>query len=381
MLKQAASLATRLAIRALHGDGQVLRSLHEVGSVLCVELSRMGDIVAVLPVLESLKRELPQTELEVVVDREYLTLFQFVPCVDKVHGVVKGLPHLGLIRALTRLRRKTYGLVCSMSPSYRNGFVAAAARAKARIGYFESNDSLTPFLASAVVEAHGIETTQRKVYDRENLYRRSAKLCELLGIEVVTQLPRFHVSEVAIANHRESLLAHSLPIENRFVVFHPFGGWQYRWWSLEAAKIFLDGLIDDGIPIVIIGSVEEKAAGASLRSACKNASLVHGAFGLPIDQVVVLLKMASAFVGTDSGPLHLATAVDVPTVGLYGPAHPKFTAPNTDLNVYLYHEVECSPCDQRKCVRPSNPCMYLIKPSEVLQRVRELLRNVDGKKQ
>jgi ADP-heptose:LPS heptosyltransferase len=96
-----------------------------------------------------------------------------------------------------------------------------------------------------------------------------------------------------------------------------------------------------------------------------------------LDELAKIIAGAKLFIGSDSGPLHLAAAVGTPSVGLFGPASPEITGPLVTMNSYLYKKVECSPCNQKDCVRKWNPCISLISVDEVFEAVNRFLLSGD----
>ncbi|MCK5597114.1 MAG: glycosyltransferase family 9 protein, partial [Candidatus Eisenbacteria sp.] len=84
-------------------------------------------------------------------------------------------------------------------------------------------------------------------------------------------------------------------------------------------------------------------------------------------------SLASAFVGNDSGPLHIAASQGTPVVALFGPSTPERYAPRGSVLRVLWTHPPCSPCSQKKCVRPDDPCMEAITMDEVLAALAPLI--------
>lgn len=356
----------------MNGKGDI--SLADVRSLLCVELTRLGDVVSMLPALAALKQALPDAKLSVAVDARYVPLFRFVPWADEVLGFRNTTRILGLSGAFLRLRSLSIDLICSMSPSYRNAFICSSLRAAARVGYFSMSDSLTPFLFTSRIEGNGVRLFQPKEYDRENIYVRSARICEALGIPFSAEPALLTVGGEDADILQQNLVQKGFSFSQPYLIFHPFARWKYRHWKLESSARLIEELLRQEMSVVLIGDEHEKREGERIRSLLKGNGHLQLAFGLPLDELLVLMKSAALFVGTDSGPLHLATALRVPVIGLYGPANPHFTAPPSSRNIYLFEQVECSPCDQRTCIRPHNPCVHLIRPEDVLARIQQSLK-------
>ena len=96
----------------------------------------------------------------------------------------------------------------------------------------------------------------------------------------------------------------------------------------------------------------------------KDFSLVHFA---------ELTRRSKLFVGNESGPLHIATVMKIPVVGIYGPGIKDIFYPIGEQSRVVHHVLECNPCDQIHCVRPDSPCIDLATLAEVEGMVEELL--------
>lgn len=129
------------------------------------------------------------------------------------------------------------------------------------------------------------------------------------------------------------------------------------------------------VQVVIIGSEEEKLIGEQLKKQIKNKAKITTVFEAKLETVMQYLSNALLFIGNDSGPLHLASALGVQSIGLFGPAPPELTAPQSKHNFYFYEKVECSPCQQIDCIRPDNTCMDLIPVDEVAQRAIQIIKS------
>jgi ADP-heptose:LPS heptosyltransferase len=86
-----------------------------------------------------------------------------------------------------------------------------------------------------------------------------------------------------------------------------------------------------------------------------------------------LCQKARVFVGNESGPMHIAAASQIPTIGLFGPGEPPIFAPHGKKATYIHHKLECNPCDQIHCIYPENPCINRISVAEVKEKIVELL--------
>jgi ADP-heptose:LPS heptosyltransferase len=124
-----------------------------------------------------------------------------------------------------------------------------------------------------------------------------------------------------------------------------------------------------GSVIVGWGPGEEEIAGDLLRSMSRRALLAPPT---RLDELAELLRGCDLFVGSDTGPLHLAAAVGTPLVALYGPTDATVNAPYTDgPQASITGDVACRPCRNRGCLNRS--CLRTIDPEEVARRATEIL--------
>jgi len=161
--------------------------------------------------------------------------------------------------------------------------------------------------------------------------------------------------------------------EGPYVVLHPFAGWSERAWPLGhflelARRITGEG----GVEAVFLASEQESPLLGPLRTAVAPEERCRVSVSPDALASAALIAGADAFVGNDSGPLHLAAWFDRPRLGLFGPAPPALTAPGGESDAMLRVPVECSPCDQRACTRPGGSCMGLLGVEEVHEAFRRL---------
>ena len=85
-----------------------------------------------------------------------------------------------------------------------------------------------------------------------------------------------------------------------------------------------------------------------------------------------LIKKAKLFVGNESGPLHVAAAMETPLVGLFGPGEPDVFYPYGEKSTFVHHVLPCNPCNQIDCIHPENTCMQRITLTEVIDKIDAL---------
>ncbi len=344
-----------------------------VSSILLVELSRLGDVVTVLTSVSYLRETFPAARITLVTDSHYAGL---VRAID-LHIEAQGFSHTdtpaGLRVATQWARSFPADVSCSMSPGKRNAIVALSGKTKCKVGYLAYADTHTPFLSSKSVEAYGITVKENLSYSLESIAERPLKVLKTLGVKRPAPGGRLHLRADAASAAKSILGSANIAPRHPYVVIHPFSGWEYRTWPAANFTRLAKSLLKEGWSnIVFVCDISEAARLDVFRRDFKDNARVFFFPSPDMTATAALLNDCSLFIGNDSGPLHLAAALGVQCVGLFGPAWPELTAPAGMKGATVYKQLECSPCNQRSCVRPEHPCMHLITPEEVLESVRKV---------
>jgi len=342
----------------------------DVCAVGLFELTRMGDVLSALPAIKDLRRSLPEARFHLFVAAQWAALTaELMPEVE-IHGLDASDSVPGLVRASALVRRLGLDLSISLSPANRNALLCLSSGSRMKVGYLRYANTLTPFLGNYPVEAFGLKLARQASYSQENLYRRAARIFEALDVEIDDQgLP----PPVRLGDSSRSAPA---PPGRPYVVLHPFSGWEPRSWPLQSFAELAEAIPRElDMDVTFVYAPGERSATGPLLERFDSTESVRFFSSADLLRVGGVIQGGAAFVGNDSGPLHLAAALGVPVIGLYGAAPPELTAPPEARGSMLYHRVECSPCDQRFCRMPERSCMSRIGVREVLEALEVVVNS------
>lgn len=163
-------------------------------------------------------------------------------------------------------------------------------------------------------------------------------------------------------------------MDRPWVAMNVSARWYTKRWPLSSFAAVLDQLHKEGLgPVVVIGSSDEQRDANQLRALTKSPFIdLTGA--IPLGCLPALLSKAAAMITNDSGPMHIAAALGVPVVALFGPTSAVRTGPYGTGHCVLTHQVPCSPCFSRVCRHsPEMECLHLIKPNDVVEAARHVV--------
>jgi heptosyltransferase I len=301
-------------------------------NVALVKLSALGDIVHALPVAAALRTLQPSWRLTWIVERRHARLLRDHPALDDLVVVdtrswrsARGPAELArTVRELgalgRRLRAARYDAVVDLQGLVKSGLLARVTGARMRIGFAtrECRERLNALFTNRHVtpppSAH-------------HVVEQYLALLSPLGAATATALPvEFHLpSDPAAESAVEEFFEGSrLKSSDRVVVLNPGAGRPEKRWPASRFAELARRLADEDIGRVIVawGPGEFDVA----RTIADGGPTLL-APRTDLDGLVALLRRASVVVAGDTGPLHVAAALGVPCVGLYGPTPSVRNAP------------------------------------------------------
>lgn len=298
--------------------------------VLIVRIGAMGDVLHAMPAVTALREAHPEWEVGWVVEPRWLPLLKAsdvvkrssaMPLVDRVYLAAtrewKRRPFSGEtladIRSLAReLRAGRFDLCVDMQGSIRSAVIGRLAGAKRFVGPAEPREREARWLYG-----ERIRTVARHVIDQG---------CELLGAAVGERLsPAQVVLPVDEMAEREvSFRLEPVASGRPFVLIAPSAGWGAKEWPAERYGLVAGALVDAGFTVLVnAGSAEDARACAVVEASGGRAVAVPGSMA----QLIALVRRASLVIAGDTGPLHLAAALERPVVAIFGPTDPARNGP------------------------------------------------------
>jgi ADP-heptose:LPS heptosyltransferase len=325
--------------------------------ILLVQLDHMGDAILSLGLVKGLRTAFPAARIDILASSANAELFAACPDVDRVqiarvNRLARG-PRLGWPLATLywgwRLRRQRYDLAIDPRGEFPSAVMLWFTGAPVRLGWDCGGG--------------GFLLTHRAAYipRRHEVLSRQA-LLDCLGIEPPAGQPAWPP-----ALERPSL-------RTGLIVLHPGAGTQAKRWPAEHWRELLGRLILEHNPqIALIGTEEERPLIDEILEHCVWPGVVNLCGQLSIQELTKLLASARLLIGSDSGPAHLAAAVETPVVVLFsGTNHAGQWRPWGEQVIVLRHETPCSPCHRQRCPLADHPCLTGLHPESVLAAVREM---------
>ena len=329
--------------------------------VLLVRLSAIGDCLHAAPVASALRRAHPDAFIGWAVQEPAATLLRGCPGIDRLHLYprrARGV--MDRFAALRRFRRELrscrYDAAVDVQGLTKSGLVAWWSGARQRVG-FRGGSAMGSRELNAwfVNRRYAIAPAVTHVVDRNLALLHASGLA---GDEAPA--PAWALPEYDEPGPLEFLELHGLHAGD-YAVVSPGTIWRTKHWPAErfAATAWRVGR-DRDLPVVVVwaGDLERQAARRIVDGVADRCRVL---LAPPTDlrELATLLRHAALFLGCDSGPAHLAAALGVPCVSVFGPTDPARNGPygSRSTSVQLEPRLECQPCWRRTCSRGDFACM------------------------
>lgn len=326
----------------------------------------IGDTVMTIPAMRELRRIFPESRITLLIKKPMDRLFANFSAVDRVTGftVRSGVAgFLDRINLSRMLRRERYDLCLILPNSFDSALIPFVSGIPERIGFDR--------------DGRGLLLTQRVPPPRQGAQGHQARdYLSLVACMGPVQGPMdFHleVEERARAWAVERLAPLKQEISGPLIGLNPGAtyGQAKRWFPDRFADLCTRLCMEKQAGIVIVGGPDEVQL-------CKDvAGRIQGKVmdlsgKTDLQQLAAVLSLCDLLVTNDSGPMHLASAVGVPVVAVFGSTEPGATSPLGPHRI-VKKECECSPCLERICERGDMLCMQRVQVEDVFQAVDQIL--------
>ncbi len=340
-------------IRSLAFFLKAKRASPEVRRILIVSTTALGDTLWATPAIANLRLAFPHAHLAVLASPVGRTVLEHNPGIDRIFTYPSSF--FGCFALLKAIKRERFDTALIFHASQRFALPICALSGIGRIlgtaGLHKGLDSLLSEALPARLE-HEIE--------------RRLRMTEHLGAPSIVKTLCYFVQPEERAAAKQWAGSFPKPL----VILHPGSKEPFRRWPLQHFAAIGKALQREGASIVLTGTPAERDLLHQLRDLLPSATI----FSSSIRSLGALLEQADLVLSNDTGPFHLACAVDCPAIALFIPTDPRRCGPHLARSATaIAKNPTCTPCIKRKCQDPF--CFLQISPEEVLAACRLRLRS------
>lgn len=307
--------------------------------ILVHRADEIGDMVLTLPALRSLIQKFPKAEFVVWAKAPALSLLEGEPGIHQ--RISEGLQPEGKFDLMIDFRESEKSLVFAKKSHIKYRMNRGSIRMKNR----------------KTGHPHEIETNFQVI---ESLLDRSERL------------PSASLLVPVRKQDQADLFLQRLAIEH-FGIIHIGAGKLLKRWSLDGFRSLAERMHEKyGWDVVFVGAEADRKQVEKIQSQLNFTTFSFIGEG-DLLAYAGLCNRCKVMVGNDSGPMHIASNLEVPCVALFGPSERKVFGPVSPNTAVIHHELECNPCDEENCITPDFPCIARITLAEIEAAIDILL--------
>lgn len=352
--------------------------------VLVVKLRHHGDVLLSSPVFRVLKAHLPQIEADALVYHDTREMLSGHPSVSQVHTIDRDWKHQGIFsqtraewQLISQLRSRRYDMLLHLTEHPRGAWLTRLLRPQLSVapratGMSEGRNS--NWWRSSFTHTFPLPKTTFRHTVEQNL-----DALRRLGIHPTVEEKKLVLVPGAEAEKKIDALMTAHGVEaKRFIHMHPTSRWFFKTWPADkfAELILRLGKQGERVVLTAAPTTEERNMIAAIKTHLK-APVVDLTGELNLKELAALTARAKAFVGVDSAPMHIAAAMQTPTVALFGPSGEKHWGPwgvKFRVVASIKPEHSCRPCGNDGCGGSKvSDCLMTLSVDDVHAAVNEIL--------
>jgi len=343
----------------------------KIKSVLVVQTAFPGDVILTLPLVQILKKSIPDVVIDMLVIPKCAEILSNHTSINEVIVYDKKNSESGLkgfFKKVNILKNKKYDCAFIPHRSIRSALLVKMAHIPKRIGF---NKSVGKFLYTDIIPYDG---TKHEI-------GRNCSLLQAIGIENYgKEYPQLFPSFYDKKKISHYLSEHGIQHMNNIIGIAPGTVWKTKQWPLERFSELANKFTSNGYNIVLIGGNEDVKLCEEIKNKVNSRLILNAAGKLTFLQSAELIGRCRLLVTNDSAPMHLAVAMKTTVVAIFGATIPEFGfAPYGDFDVVIETKgLTCRPCSihgGNKCPVKTFDCMYNIKVDDVYDNAVRLLKN------
>ncbi len=334
-----------------------------IKKILLLRPRRMGDIILTTPALKALRSLLPLAHISYLVETPYARLIEGNNLVDEVIAIQPRPSFAAFLAIIKKIRKKKFDAVIDFHGGPRCALFVLTSGSPLKIGY---ETKYKAWVYDYRVPRSYVSGPVHSVVNHLNLVRiLNPKISEDYSLQV----PPPQLEE----KRKIEIFWKQLDLSSRRVAaVHISAGNQFRDWGTNNLVSFLKHLVSLSVTPLLIGSREDKLREKEILKNFKG-EVISLVGETSLGELMAVLERVDLFVGPDSGPMHLAAALNKPIVALFGPTIPAHFAPWKARAIIIEKPLSCRPCRQRSCPEKNYSCIREIRPDEVIKACLILL--------
>jgi len=340
----------------------VYKEAVDTAKILVIKIGAVGDVVLVVPSLRAIRQKFPKAHIAVLVGLESRQILQGCPYVDELiiynRAFIKK-SFFNFKKLADELKRHNFDIVIDFQNNTRSHILGFLSMAAKRFGY---RNKKFAFLLN-----YAIKDTKESLPPVEHQFR----ILNLLGIELKDSSLEVWPSENDRKSVDEFLSAQWLIAGQPLIGINVGGSsrWQTKKWPADKLSLLCGQLAEKNMRVVLTGAKNDINLAQAVAASAVKSKPINAVGKTSLAELAALIERCKIFISTDSAPMHIASAMGIPVVAIFGPTDPQRHKPPADKVTVIRKDLKCSPCYKPNC--RVFKCMADININEIMDAVKK----------
>jgi len=346
-------------------------------NILIVKLSAIGDVIHTLPALNALRKQFPGATINWLVEEAAADLLIGHPALNRVlvsrrkqwlaqlrNGPARAAAWQEMRRFWHELRDTRYDMVLDFQALLKSGLLLSVVHGARKIGfdkgmqhqehsYLLLNERLPP----VDMEVHALD--------------RNLEMLRRVGIPAAEVAYGVPLSDAERERVTLLLRENGISPGSTIIAINPMTKWETKNWDNRKFAALADRLLErSAVRLVFTGARDDWAQVTEIMGHMQGRA-ANLAGKTSLKELAALYEKCACLISTDTGPMHLGAAMNIPVVALFGPTAPWRTGPYGEKHQVVRLDLPCSPCFKRRC--DTTRCMAEINVDQVLAAVARVV--------
>jgi ADP-heptose:LPS heptosyltransferase len=326
-----------------------LSDITQAEKILIIRNDNIGDMVVSTPAISAIREKFPNATIDVLANITTKAIIEGNTDINNIYTNIKSTPH-------------DYTIAIALRPGFDVNYYTIICGATIRTGYKAHG--------AGFMLTHGC-ADDRKISPRHEI-QSAMNIAATIGCSNKMRPTKIIMNNGAIGIAKQ--FVKETTGEHKLITIHVGGRQPYLHWNIEKFAILAENLINQGYGVTFIGHKDEQVLVGKIQKQIKPISFWAGE--LTLSAQIALLQESKLFIGNISGPMHIASALNVPLIAIYGPKDnidgPIAWSPiNKNSIIITTHEKCTKKCDSAFC--DDFRCLGDISVEMVLSAANKLL--------
>jgi len=333
-----------------------------MNKVLIIQTAFIGDVVLMLPVVQSLKFNYPELEIHVLVRKGNEELVQNRTDIDKVWIWDKKQDKIkNLFNLIRQFRKERYDKIINLHRFLSSGLITVLSKTKETIGF--DKNPLSRFFTTKIAHTLSEKGVQNPVHEVDRNLSLIQPFCKQIFRRPVLQLSDNHIKKAQNIVNQYSA--------DVYICAAPTSVWYTKQWHKDKWIDFFN-LVPDNYTIFLLGAESDYDHIEQIKNKSTHKKVVNLAGKLSFLESAALMKQAKMVFVNDSAPLHFASGVNAPVTAIFCSTIPEFgfTPLSDTAHIVEVKDLPCRPCGlhgHKNCPEGHFNCAMQIQTHQLLE--------------